>query len=750
MPEKDDSSGETLARPTSEPVRVAVRGLKPSGLLALALANLVQVRGTRGALQAHVPGEGTGSLERRLDEVAEAQPESSALRGIMSGIRHWETALICLASMVAASVLGTLTAAGSLEAPAGRPVNLFWILGAVLGGQSLLLVLWILLAILGGRLLGRCSLGGAIAGIARFLAGQLGSGSRRGGDERRECVDAASAAVTHVDFGGSRTRWALGTITHLGWTFFNIGLLGGLVVILSIRQVDFGWETTIGSEAMFKQVGEAISRLPEAIGFNVPSEAEFAAARIDAAGSNASSADARRAFSGLIIGSLVLYGLLPRCLLLVLSVLLWKRAVRRWRPDVDSPNFAPLRALAEPRPVAVETIVDPGVQQGDAAGGELADPDRTALGSTIVGIELETPECGWPPPCDATVADLGIVSSREDRAAVVRRVALAEHSPSRLVIVVDLATTPDRGMARTIRRLHEVTGDSILNVVLTGGDRFRRRCDARVLEQRVSDWNRMVGELQARGTVTELDLDRMTAVSRARLNELIAGKGRPELPEDRGIMGVVDTAFAEIAAHVRKWPEVPEASDLVALHRAVASCTGARPAGSLSGLPEPTSLVEHPREAFQQAVEAITSVMPDRLTRSSRWVAIGGAAGVLACLATAGTLAPAALAALPGWLAGGAATGGLLALLRGGRGTDSGEDLPEHDPPARLRGEAVSAAALLTVVLAMQGAGERRIQQAIDRTFTEDPPELEDAEQAGHQLGRWRTDLAGFIEEHAA
>ncbi|MEC8560627.1 MAG: DUF2868 domain-containing protein [Planctomycetota bacterium] len=750
MPEKDDSSSETVAPPTGEPVRTVARALQPSGLLALAMANLIQVRGTRETLRGDVPGVGTGSLQQRLDEVAAAQPESAALRGIMSGIRHWETALICLVAMVAAAVLGTLTAAGILEAPAGRPVNLFWILGAVLGGQSLLLVLWILLAILGGRLLGRCSLGGAIAGIARIIAGQLGSGPRRGGDERRERVEAASAAVTHVDFGGPRTRWALGTITHLGWTFFNIGLLGGLVVILSIRQVDFGWETTIGSEAAFKQVGEAISRLPEAIGFKVPSEAEFASARIEASGSNASSADARRAFSGLIIGCLILYGLLPRCLLLVLSVLLWKRAVRRWRPDVDSPNFAPLRALAEPRPVAVETIPDPGVQQGDAAAGELADPERTARGSAIVGIELETPECGWPPPCDATVTDLGIVSSREDRAAVVRRVALAEHSPSRLVIVVDLATTPDRGMARTMRRFHEVTGDSILNVVLTGGDRFRRRCDARVLEQRVSDWKLMVGELQTRGTVTELDLDRLTAVSRARLNELIAGKGRPELPGDRGIMGVVDTAFAEIAAHVRKWPTVPEASDLVALHRAVASCAGARATGGLAGLPEPTRLVEHPREGFQQAVEAITSVMPDRLTRSSRWVAIGGAAGVLACLATAGTLAPAALAALPGWLAAGAAGGGVLALLGGGRKPDSEDSLPEDDPPARLRGEAASAAALLTVVLAMQGAGERRIQQAIDRTFTEDPPELEDAEQAGHQLGRWRASLAGLIEEHGA
>ena len=174
MPEKDDSSSETVAPPTGEPVRTVARALQPSGLLALAMANLIQVRGTRETLRGDVPGVGTGSLQQRLDEVAAAQPESAALRGIMSGIRHWETALICLVAMVAAAVLGTLTAAGILEAPAGRPVNLFWILGAVLGGQSLLLVLWILLAILGGRLLGRCSLGEATAGIARISPGSSG------------------------------------------------------------------------------------------------------------------------------------------------------------------------------------------------------------------------------------------------------------------------------------------------------------------------------------------------------------------------------------------------------------------------------------------------------------------------------------------------------------------------------------------------------------------------------------------------
>ena len=751
MPETDESpiqSGRSHPEGNEHPNESP---LKPAGLLSLAMANLIQNRGNQNALVEHVPDSSTRPILKRLDEVTCAQAESKPLMHIMRSIRHWETGLLGFTTLVVINALGAIAAAGSLDPEGGRPVNLFWILGGVLGGQTVLLLLWMLMALFGGRLLRRFSLGGLLAGTTRFLASQLTPRKESTPDARHQELDAASAAVTHVDFGGSRTRWALGALTHLSWTMFNVGLLIGLLVILSIRQFDFGWETTIGSEANFECAAELIAWTPERVGFDVPTVTEFKAARIDDAKpmKSAGSDETRRAFSGLIIGSVVLYGLLPRFILLVFCTVLWRRARRRWKPDIDSPSFAALRSLAEPRPVSVEALPPVKTDVNDDETPELVDPERTARGSTIVGIELAPPSCGWPPPCDASVTDLGVLASREDRAAITRRLAIAEHAPSRLVVFADLATTPDRGVARSIRQLHDATNEALLRVVLTGGERFRNRRDARVLERRIADWVQMIDALDVEGTVTELDLDQLTAESRARLNELIAGKGRPELPQDRGLLGVIDTAFAEIASHARKWPNPPDAKDVLALHKAVARCVEAEAGVEIPGLPSAQSLIDHPVDAFQEAADRITSVLPDRLKSSSKWVAVGATVGVLACLASAGTLAPAALAVLPTWLASGAAAGGVLSLLKPGR-TEDDENTPvDPNEIARIRGEAVASAAMMTVVLALQGRGERFIQETIDRTFKGEPPTFDSVEQIGPCLGLWRKEIAGIMEERS-
>ena len=228
-----------------------------------------------------------------------------------------------------------------------------------------------------------------------------------------------------------------------------------------------------------------------------------------------------------------------------------------------------------------------------------------------------------------------------------------------------------------------------------------------------------------------------------------AGKGRPELPQERGILGAIDTAFAEIGAHVRRWPEAPDSKDLLALHKAVARCTGAHSTEDLTGLPSAQDLIDQPGQAFQQAADRITQLLPSRLSSSARWMAIGGTVGIVACLASAGTLAPAALAVLPGWLASGAAAGGLLSLLAPQSAEEHTTPPLSRDEIGTLRGEAVSSAAMLTLVLTLQGRGERFIQETIDRTFTGEPPSFADVEQIGACLAAWRAEVAAILEERA-
>ena len=723
------------------------RSPRPMGLLSYALANLIQSSGDAIQFKTHHPPESKKTLEARLDSVAAAQEQGASLRKTIKGIRGWETALIIIL-MVVFSASGGLAAAGSLEIGESGAVNIFWLLGVVLGIQTILLLLWLVLAIPGGGLLRRFSGGSLMITTIGTIARAFTPTGSRNRATRRRSVEAAATAVMNVDFGGKRTRWALSSITHLGWTVFNLGLLVAMLVILSVQRFDFGWETTIGSDSAFKEAGRLVSIAPAAVGFPVPSEEMFAAARIDSAPDtsaeeDSSAASDRMAFSGLLVGSVVIYGLAPRLLLCTFCFVMWKRATRRWRPDTGSAGFAPLMRWAAPSAVEVEIVLDePLTSELDRE--KIGSTLRRTSGSALLGLELEPPSCGWPPPCGATIVDLGILSSREDRNACIRRIEVAETAPARLVVVVNLVTTPDNGMSRIVERLHAASDGAMLKMVLTGGERFRNRVDAEALAQRITDWRAMVEKPEVDGEAVELDLDHLTAETRARLAEIVTGKGRPELPEDQGRMVTLDAAFAEIAVHARNWHGVPNQKELLALQRAVSSCAGADSQDRLMGIPDLTTIAADPAAALDQAANRMKAFLPTELRDSARWCAVGATVGTLACLVTAGSVAPVVLSALPAWLATGAFSGGVLGLLK----TDSAESIEtDQKTVASLRGEVIAAAAMQAILLAMQGRGERAIQETLEQTFLEEPPSLTLTNDVGVQLGIWRTRLSHVLEE---
>lgn len=711
-----------------------VRPPAPAGLLASAVANLLQSSEDSVAIVETTPSDADASVVTKLDEVASRQHGADTLTRSIHTMRGWMNASLGI-GLLAAAGCGILAGLGSLDTQDDQPVNIFWLIGAVLGGQTLLLALWFLLLLFGGRILRRWSVGGLLLDAASWCSTRGGSSGRD--DEGRRRGRAAAAAVTETDLGGARTRWALGAVTNLAWLSFNMGLLGTLIGVLSVRQFDFGWETTIGNDAFFLEATRVISIAPEWVGFNVPDQAMVEAARIDpATGELAGGGDeARKAFGGLLMGSIVLYGIAPRLIFFLLCLLTWSGLRRRWRPTLESARFAPLRRLIEPQAVQVAAVEFIPETTESIEEEELPPPDRQTIGSAILGIELDTPVCGWPPPCGAPVDDLGMVESREDRVATIRTLRYGRTLPARLVVVANVATSPDRGIARSIQLAHEAAEEPRLVMVLTGGGRFRDRVDAHALERRIGDWRTLIKELGVNGEVHELDLDNLTATSRARLSEVVSGNARPKLPIERGPVATIDAAFAEIGAQVRRWHGAPSEKDRLALHKAVARCAGAESGSILKGMPSTEELAADPKAAITDASRKVLALLPPKLATSGRWAAIGGTVGALACLATAGTIAPAVLAALPVWLATGAASGAGLAALSGDSSSKS-SDLVEEDV---ARGEAVAGAAMHAVLLTFQGRGERQIQEMLEKVFDGEPPSLPDAESAAHALSRWRS-----------
>ena len=120
-----------------------------------------------------------------------------------------------------------------------------------------------------------------------------------------------------------------------------------VILLLSTRQYDFVWETTILSEPIYVEMARLIAMPVQALGFAVPDAAQIGASRWTG---GAVAAGGREAWGSLLIGCIVVYGLLPRALALLISVTAVLRA-SQYRLDPATSVMSP----AQPADAAVAT-----------------------------------------------------------------------------------------------------------------------------------------------------------------------------------------------------------------------------------------------------------------------------------------------------------------------------------------------------------------------------------------------------------
>ena len=640
--------------------------------------------------------EAGGDLERRITVRARALAQAPKLDEALRHVRQ-ASGLVVAAAVVLALVAGGATARAILEADRGRPVNFFWALGGAVGVQTVLLVAWALLMLLRPRALAAGSLGGALLALGRWVAGRMHTGEHH----------AAAVEAHGVALGRDTGRWLLSSISHGVWVAFNVGCLGLVILLLSARHYTFTWETTILNDEAYRSLTRVVAFGPQLVGFPVPTAQQIAAAQWppDRVAAEAS----RTAWSWLLIGSIVVYGLGPRLLLLAGCAWRLGRARSAWRLDTTRPGYLRLCSSLMPGSARLG-VVDPAEPEPeftlDEANGSIPATGPPAF----LGLEIEAPASRWPPPLDAArTEDLGLVDDGEGRRRVLDQLARAPQKPRRLVVVCSLTTTPDRGHRSFLRQLRRAVGPG-LSLVLTGGETLRRR-DRALVEARVADWQRLAREAGlAPEQVADLDLDHLTDATRATL-AVLAGAAAAARPARR-----VEQAFDLIAERAGRWRGAPETAEQAQLHQAIGALYRAGHAGWRDLLRAPPELKGDLGAALRGGAERVVSLLPARLRVRPGWLAAGAAAGALGCVAAATLVAPVAISALPAWTGLGAAVAGAVAAATGAhaRGAEAG---PPQDTSG---GDAVRAAALFALLLELQGRGEATITRVLDQVLPED------------------------------
>jgi len=667
-----------------------------------------------------------GDFETRLVARAGAMAAADRLAPALRNAGQVFLAIVAIGVLLAA--VAGLTAARASLGTGDNEVNVFWALGGLLAVQTVLLLAWVVVMVKTPASLNSLSLGGAAFGLARRMAGRW----------HRSAENAAVIEATGAVFArGAIGRWTLSSISHGLWLVFNASCVGFVVLILSTGLYRFVWETTILPADAFTSLTRATGWLPAQLGFPTPTPEQIAAS--DGSIAPDLTEATRHAWSGLLIGSVVTYGLLPRLLLLGLCVWRQTRARRAYRLDTSRPGYLRLRARLMPGAKSLG-VIDPdtdGEGRLDPAVDSPSGPDRTHDGApAVLGIEIEPPATPWPPSV-AGVAwrDLGFVDGRSDRRRVLGELADGSDGPSITVAVCGLTTTPDRGIAAFLSDVKQTAG-ARLAMVLTGGEALRKRVDGGQLATRVEDWRSLANAIGvAPGDVIELDLDHLTDASAAKLASLLGVEAAAGVAHRR-----IEDAFDTIVDHVGGWPPVPDTRQQVALHEAIGTLY--RPEMSSwtrrFGLPDAAGLKDRLPETLRAGAQGIVAMLPRRLKADSRWVASGAIAGALGCVTAAALLSPVAIAALPMWSVVGAA---ITAAVRATVSSNAAGDA-EHETGDSTRGDAVRAAALFALLLELQGRDEAAITRILNEVIADGDFDTPNDVQQSLDAMRHRLDLA--------
>ncbi|MGW8463594.1 DUF2868 domain-containing protein [Pseudomonas sp. CLCA07] len=354
--------------------------------------------------------------------------------GLANALQHWlQGARLALIVM---AVLAVVSGAGLAFAAMGdgqTPVNVFWALGSLLGLNLILLLSWALGLIFAGEN------GATLGRLWLWLSEKLA----------RDAKTAQLAPALLLLLQRRKlNRWAIGMLVNGLWLLAMLSALAILLTLMATRRYGFVWETTILSADTFVAMTQALGALPAVLGFSVPT-VEMIRASGDAALNIES---ARQAWAAWLVGVLLIYGVLPRLLLMLFCQWRWKTGQAKLHLDLNLPGYAQLRERLMPTSERLG-ISDAAPEQLHRV--ERGVTDQKSDGALLVAIELDD-QRPWPPHLPKNVGNAGILDSRESRNRLLEQ--LSRFPPARLVIACDPRRSPDRGSLALIAELARNAG----------------------------------------------------------------------------------------------------------------------------------------------------------------------------------------------------------------------------------------------------------------------------------------------------
>lgn len=327
-------------------------------------------------------------------------------------------------------------------------VNFFYVLVCLLGLHTLMLLGWLVMTLMNQ---GKQSSNW----FASFVSPSY---LIRGKDDiTKAAVDLYERQLQH-----SGMRWYLGRFSHQLWLATLTGMLLAIIFLLIVRQYSFSWESTLLSDQALITLTQILGWLPNKVGFTVPDSAAIVQSRLV---TDAMPLSMARQWAGLLVGSLLMYGIVPRALAWAFCALMFRR--KKMRLDIKQPYYQKILNFWQRQVTDADDF--------KAAPAPVAPKATLSTGKKLVAL-LEYPsqqDNWWQSGLNADISshsnninsnisnveNFGIVDDRDD---MERLTTYLDSHPVQVLLGIHSKALPDRGTLRKLDRIAEHAADGLI------------------------------------------------------------------------------------------------------------------------------------------------------------------------------------------------------------------------------------------------------------------------------------------------
>jgi hypothetical protein len=259
----------------------------------------------------------------------------------------------------------------------------------------------------------------------------------------KDDVTQAAVSLYEQQLEHSGMRWYLGKFSHQLWLATLTGMLLAIIFLLVVRQYSFSWESTLLSDNALIGLTQTLGWLPSLVGFNVPDSAAIIQSRLV---TDALPLSVARQWASLLVGSLLMYGIVPRAIAWVFCALMFRR--KKMRLDIKLPYYQKIISFWQRKVIDADDFKE--------APAPIAPKAEISQAKKLVAL-LEYPSAhqqwwraGAAIESNEAVENFGILDDRDDMA---RLKDYLDGHPVQVLLGIHSKALPDRG---TLRKLDQI------------------------------------------------------------------------------------------------------------------------------------------------------------------------------------------------------------------------------------------------------------------------------------------------------